>query len=52
VSSVHERHGPTELCPEEGHNKDPRDGIPPYKVTLRELGLFSLKRRLTSGCSG
>ena len=32
--------------PEKGHRNDPRDGTPPLIKTVRELGLFSLEKRL------
>jgi len=40
--------------PKEGHTNDARDGTPPYKHRLRELGLFRLEKapgRLESGFS-
>ena len=43
--SVQERHGPVGVHPEKGYRNDPRDGTPPYKDRLRELGLISLKKR-------
>ena len=44
-SSVQEKRGSFGMCAEEGHKNDSRDGTPPCKDRLRELGQFSLEKR-------
>ena len=52
-SSVHERHRPFSVRPEEGHKNDARDGRHlPSEDGLRELGLFSLEKSLRRPESG